>query len=174
MPITREKKAEIIKELENKIKQAQMVVFLNFHGLKVKDGQNLRRDLKKEKLEYKVAKKTLIKIALQNLNLAPENINLEGEIALGFSKSGELVLLPKILFGFQKTHPEIKVLGGLFENRYIDAARLEEISKLPPRDILYANLVGQLSSPLRSLIITLRGPMNNFGRIIYQLSQNKQ
>ena len=173
MAIAKQKKSEIIKDLEDRIKKSNLLVFLNFHGLKVKDTQNLRRKLKKEKIEYKVAKKTLISIALKNSTINPENLNMEGEVGVSLSQTKEISALPKILVRFKKEHPGIKILGGFFEKQYLDGKRIEEISKLPSREIIYANLVGQLQSPIRGFINALNGPINNFGRIIYQMSQKK-
>lgn len=168
---TREKKAGIIKDLQERMKSSNLTVFLNFHGLKFKDMQTLRRQLKKDNIQCRVAKKTLIKLALQNLKINTENINLEGEVGLGLSRSEEIRALPKILFSFKKEQPNIKILGGIFENQYIDGNKVEEISKLPPKTILYANLIGQLASPLRGLVETIKSPLGGLVNIIHQVSQ---
>lgn len=174
MVITREKKSEIIKDLEGRIKKSNLIVFLNFHGLKVKDTQGLRRKLKKEKIEYRVAKKTLIGLALKNSAIDSANLNMEGEIGVSLAQTEEISVLPKILAGFKKEYPGIKILGGFFEKQYLDGKRIEEISKLPPRKMIYANFIGQLNAPIGGFISVLNGPLNNFGRIIYQMSQKKQ
>ena len=60
MAITRQKKEEILKNLEEDIKQANIIVFVNFHGLSVLGAMELRRILKQISAKYIVAKKTII------------------------------------------------------------------------------------------------------------------
>lgn len=173
MLLTRQKKQEIIKRLEEKFGKAALVAFLNFHGLKVKDSSELRSKLKKHGFEYKVAKKTFGRIALKNLGLDAEKINLEGEVAFGLSYE-DPVGLPKIVFDFAKIHPEIKVLGGIFEKQYIDASALNIMAKLPVREVLLGQAVSAISLPLQGLIGTLNSPLINFVYLLQNLSKSKK
>lgn len=173
MPLTKQKKQEIIKGLEEKFQKAKLIAFLNFHGLKVKDNSDLRTQLKKQGLEYKVAKKTFARIALKNLGFDAQNLNLEGETAFAMGYD-DPAILPKIVFNFAKAHPEIKVLGGLFEKQFIDSSVFNQFAKLPSRDVLLGQLVGALNSPLRSLVGTLNVPISNFVYFIDNLSKAKK
>ena len=86
MAISRQKKEEILKNLREDIKQAGIIVFVNFHGLSVLRATELRRVLRQIGAKYVVAKKTIIKKAFEKSGFSGELPELEGEIALAFSK----------------------------------------------------------------------------------------
>ncbi|OGZ22952.1 MAG: 50S ribosomal protein L10, partial [Candidatus Nealsonbacteria bacterium RIFCSPLOWO2_01_FULL_41_9] len=58
--LSKTKKAEILKDLKDKVAKQKAMVFVDFTGLKVKDISKLRKELKKNQNEMKVAKKTLV------------------------------------------------------------------------------------------------------------------
>ena len=88
MAITKEKKEEIVKELTDLFQNSKSVVFADYKGLSVKDSQSLRRKLRENEVSYKVAKKTLIKIAAENAGF-PEWVEVDLE-----NKTGNVTRLP--------------------------------------------------------------------------------
>ena len=62
----------------------------------------------------------------------------------------------RIVYNFEKTHKDnIRVLGGVFEGKYLGREAILEIAMIPPIEVLYGQLVGVLASPYRKLVITL-------------------
>ena len=151
--LTKDKKKEIVAELNEALDGAKSLVFVNFKGLPVSMVTELRRSLTKENVSYRVAKKTLMKIALDK-RFDGELPALEGETAMIY---GVDALAPsRIVYNFEKTHKEnIKVLGGVFEGKYLGRDGILAIAMIPPIEVLYGQLVGILSSPYRSLVVTL-------------------
>jgi large subunit ribosomal protein L10 len=131
MTLTRQKKEQIVKELKDWIRQSQIVVFVNFHGLSNALSQEVRGLLKVTGARYLVAKKTLIKRSLADFNFSGELLDLEGEVALVFSQSDALAAA-KAICQFSKQHEEIKLLGGIFENAYVNKAAISVLASLPP------------------------------------------
>jgi len=87
MSITKQKKGEIIKNLSEKFSKAKSIVFLGFQGLTVKEDEELRNKLRNESIDYKVAKKTLIKRSLKEVKIENvDDIELEGPVgaAIGY------------------------------------------------------------------------------------------
>lgn len=156
MPITKQKKTQIIELMKEKTAAAGSVVFVNFHGLTVSAERKLRRSLKERGVGYTVVKKTLLKRAL------PETPELEGEVALAY---GPDPFLPaKGIHEFQQKIKEgLKILGGLFEKKLLSADEMIKIAQIPPRHELYGRLVLMLSWPLRSLAV-----------VVDQISKNKK
>jgi len=153
MALTKDKKKEIVSELNTVLETAESLVFLNFKGLPVSLATELRRNLTKEGIGYKVAKKTLIKIALDK-RFAGELPNFEGETAMIYGK--DKLAPSRIVYNFEKTHKDnIRVLGGVFEGKYLGREAILEIAMIPPIEVLYGQLVGVLASPYRKLVITL-------------------
>ena len=116
MAISKAKKVEIIDTLTKGLKEAETVTFVNFHGLTVKEVTELRRNLRKEGVKYYVAKKTLVKRALDAEKVTGTLPELTGELALAWSS--DPIASAKGVFEFQKTHKEkVKLLGGVYRER---------------------------------------------------------
>lgn len=154
MAISKQKKGEIIDKLGKAIKDAKSLVFVNFHGLKVSDSTNLRRELKKEGVSYQVSKKTLTKRVLDAEKFEGAQPELTGELAMAW---GEDEVAPaRGIYAFAKKFPEaLKILGGVFEGKYMSAAEMTEIASIPSLDVLRGKFVNVINSPLQRLAIAL-------------------
>ena len=82
MAKTKAEKAAIIEKLEKGIKGASSAVFVHFSKLSVADETAMRRSLRAEGVSYTVAKKTLIRRALDTLGHKHDELPLEGEVAV--------------------------------------------------------------------------------------------
>lgn len=154
MAISKEKKIEIYNGINKAIKGAQSVVFINFHGLGVGDTTDLRRKLKGEGVNYYVAKKTLIKRALDENKFEGNIPQLDGELALAYSD--DLTAPARGVFDFQKSHKDnISILGGIFEGRYMDQTAMTEIAAIPSVNVLYGQFVNIINSPIQGLVVAL-------------------
>jgi len=143
----------MIKELETAVSKSESVVFVNFHGLNVSDETHLRRDLRNQEIGYKVSRKTLLRRALTG-KAEGEIPELPGEVAIVYSK--DATSSPREIYNFQKTHKDIlSILGGIFEGKFIGAERMMEIAMIPSREVLYAQLVNLINSPIQRFAVVL-------------------
>ena len=154
MAITRAKKGEIVLKLKKAFKDAKSLVFVNFRGLKVSDTSSMRRALKNEGVSYTVAKKTLTNKALEGEKFTGVQPSLEGELALAWGD--DLVAPARGIYAFQKKFPEnLKIMGGVFEGRFMTAFEMEDIAKIPTLDILRGKFVNIINSPIQRLVVGL-------------------
>jgi len=154
MAITKEKKVEIVKDLEAAIKGVKSIVFVNFHKLPVKDTTTLRRSLREQGVGYKVAKKTLIKSALSTVKAEGEMPELGGEVAIAFGKD-ELAPAREV-YNFVKTHKDsVQILGGVFEGKYLNKEAMLAIAMIPPLQTLRGMFVNLINSPIQRIAIAL-------------------
>ena len=154
MAITRAKKGEVVEKLKKAFKDAKSLVFVNFRGLNVANVTQMRRALKSEGVSYTVAKKTLTKRALAEEGFKGVEPVLEGELALAW---GEDPVAPaRGVYGFQKKFPEnLKIMGGVFEGRFMTAVEMEEIAKIPTLEVLRGKFVNIINSPIQRWVIAL-------------------
>ncbi len=156
MAITKEKKEEICKKVKGIVDDFSTVVFVNFHGLNVIDTTQLKFSLREEDSFYTVAKKTLVKKVLQDSSVAGEIPELEGELALAYSK--DQIASARGVYEFQKKHKDnISILGGIFEGAYVDKDKMSSIAQIPPLQTLRAQFVNIINSPIQGLVIALNG-----------------
>lgn len=159
------KKEEMIKDLEGAISGSESLVFVNFHGLKVSDETVLRRELRKEGVNYKVSRKTLLARALQG-KAEGEIPELAGEVAIAYSKparlddtsrsGGDATVVPREIYNFQKTHKGLlSIIGGIFEGKFLGKDKMMEIAMIPSREVLYAQFVNLINSPIQRFAVVL-------------------
>lgn len=154
MAITKAKKGEVVEKLTNAFKGAASVVFVNFKGLTVGKTTDMRSQLRKEGISYSVAKKTLTERALDDQKYAGEKPALEGELALAWGE--DLVAPAREVYSFQKKFPEnLKILGGVFEGRYMSKSEIEGIATIPPTPVLRGMFVNIINSPIQRFAIAL-------------------
>ena len=169
MALTKVQKQKILDDLKEKIAKQKAMVFVDFTGLKVKDLSNLRKKLKESDNELKVAKKTLLALALKNAGLKIEVKKIKGEIALVFGYKNE-ISPAQTVYQFAEANPNLKILGGILENKLIDAEKIIELAKLPTREELLAGLVGSIFAPVTNLVNVLQG---NIKGLLYVLAKAK-
>lgn len=156
MALTRAKKEEVVADLDKRISGSSMAVFTNFHGLDVKGMTELRRSLRKEGVEYVVAKKRLIAIALEKNGIASSE-GMDGEVGVALA-SDDPTAAARITHNFAKKHAEtFQVLSGVFEKRAIMKADVIALATIPPREVLLGQLLGVLAGPMRGLVTVLSG-----------------
>jgi large subunit ribosomal protein L10 len=153
--LLKSKKEEMIKDLDKAIKGSSSVVFVNFHGMKVADETILRRSLREQGVDYKVSRKTLLKRALVK-KAEGEIPELSGEVAMAYSK--DEVASSREIYNFQKTHKGIlEILGGIFEGKFVGKEKMMEIAMIPSREVLYAQFVNLINSPIQKFVVVLNG-----------------
>ena len=154
MAVSRAKKVAVVEKLKKAFKDAKSLVFVNFRGLNVANVTQMRRALKSEGVSYTVAKKTLTKRALAEEGFKGVQPALEGELALAWGEDS--VAPARGIYGFQKKFPEsLKIMGGIFEGRFMTALEMEEIARIPTLEVLRGKFVNIINSPIQRLIIGL-------------------
>ena len=154
MAINKEKKKKIVSDVSKVVKDADSVVFVNFHGLPVLDTTILRKTLKGQGIGYLVSKKTLAKRALDEAKIEGTLPVMEGELALAYGK--DLIAPAREVYAFQKKYPNlIQIIGGVFEKRYMNKEEMTDIAAIPPLQVLYGQVVNLINSPIQQFVMAL-------------------
>lgn len=170
MAKTKQKKEELFKDLKAKLSGSKSVVFAQFNGLGVKEMEDLRNKCREEEVEYFVAKKTLLKKALEEVGFeVPE---LEGEVSVAFSIKDE-VAAAKILDTFAKSHEQVKFLAGILENQIITAEKVKGLAGLPSKDELLAKMVGSIKAPISGFVNVLSGNLRGLVNVLSAIKDSK-
>ena len=156
MPLTRERKEDLVAEYTDLLKNSRAVIFSGYRGLNNKDLTRLRRNVMDARGIYRVAKLTLLQIALEQAGYpVPEQL-LSGEpVAVGFCLE-EIPAVAKAITEFADENELVEVLGGLMPERELSAAEIEALADLPPLDTLRAQIIGMLDAPAANLVGVLQ------------------
>ena len=154
MPLTKDKKKEIVSDLKGAVGESQSLVFVNFHGLSVADANVMRKSLRESAVKFAVAKKTLVKKALGESSVEGEIPELKGELALAWG--ADLIAPARGVYEFQKKYDgKVSILGGIFEGKYMTAVSMTEIASIPPVDVLRGMFVNIINSPIQRMVIAI-------------------
>jgi large subunit ribosomal protein L10 len=151
MAISKAKKTEIIEKLEVGLKNAETVSFVNFHGLTVKDVTILRKELREAGVSYYVAKKTLVKRALDAHGVTGTQPELPGELAIAWSM--DAVASAKGVHEFAKTHKDkIALVGGVYQGKYLSKDEIVTLAAIPSMLGLRSQFVGMLNNSIANVV----------------------
>jgi len=153
--MVKQNKMGAVESLAEKFQRAKSVVLTDFRGLTVGDITILRSDLRREKVEYRVVKNRLARIALQKAGCDSLDELLIGPTAIAFGYH-DPVPAARIIFDFTQKYEKLKLKGGLLEGKRIDLPTIEKLSKLPSKDQLLGKLMGSLQSPTMKFVFSLR------------------
>jgi len=155
MAISKDKKRAIVAKLADAFKEATSVAFVSFTKLTVKDASQMRKALKDAGVSYYVAKKTLIRKALEKSGYAGETPELPGEVAVAWTTE-DVTAPSRGVYEFgKKLKGALTLVGGVFEGAFADAKKIEAIATIPPLPILRGMFVNVVNSPIQGLVIAL-------------------
>ncbi|MBX3112807.1 MAG: 50S ribosomal protein L10 [Fimbriimonadaceae bacterium] len=144
-------KARVIEETGERFQRSKGVLFTEYRGLKVKELQLLRKQLGEKGGELQVVKNTLFGLAAGE-GASPLTETLKsGPTAVVFLYENESDCA-KVVMDFAKTHKSLVVKGGLINGKVFDGSGVEELSKLPPRDVLISQIIGLVAAPIADLV----------------------
>lgn len=155
MAITKDKKREIIAKLTEAFNEAKAIVFVTFSKLTVKDASQMRRDLSKEGVRYYVAKKTLIRKALEAKGYEGVIPEMPGEIAVAWTDEDATAPARTLYEYGKKLKGALTLAGGVFENAFADAEKITAIATIPPLPVLRGMFVNVINSPIQGLVVAL-------------------
>ena len=166
--LTKKQKREIVENLSDKISRTKSVVFVEFTGMNTAEISELRRELKKNQAELKVAKKTLVNLALEKNNHHFDLDQFKTQVAVAFGYADEVGAI-KVLDKISKTNKALKMLAGIIGKDYYTEESLAVLARLPSREELLGKLVGTISAPISGFVNVLGGNMRGLVRVLSKI-----
>lgn len=163
-------KLDAVEALNQEFGKASSAVFVDYTGMNMALLGELRDKLRESGGKMLVAKNTFIKIAGEQSGfpqeaLVDEVLSGQTAVVIGYEDAVSPI---QILGKFAKEKEFPKVKAGVVEGQFQTEANVIAISKMPGRDVLQAQVVGAISSPLYGLVGTLQG---NLTKLVFILKQ---
>lgn len=158
MAKTKEQKKAILERLISAFKSGMPAVFIHFKGVTVKDESAMRTSLKRDSVSYFVAKKTLMKKALEGSGIKGEVPELKGEIAVAYATGGDDETLPaRLVQGFSKQFgvERFSILGGIFERVLTGRDEIVAVASIPSLATLRGMFANIINSPRQRFAVVL-------------------
>lgn len=163
------KNQAVLEELQEKVTRAKSIALIDYAGTTVNDQVELRQAVNAAGGEVRVAKNTLIKIALNTELL---NESLEGMTALVFSYEDEVSAL-KPMVTFHKDKDKLVIKQGMLEDKVLSAADVIKLSELPGKDQLIATLISRLQGPSYGMVNVLKAGQRNLVQVLKAIAEKE-
>ncbi|CUU05332.1 MAG: 50S ribosomal protein L10 [Fimbriimonadales bacterium] len=166
------KKVAQVEQIRGWLQKAHAQILVDYRGLTVREITDLRRQLRSAGAELHVVKNTLYRRAY-NGDL-PEGLepHLEGMTAVAFVM-GDEAACAKALTDFIKQVRKAEVKTLILSGKVYPASAVETLAKMPPREVLLAQVVGALQSPITGLVGTLSELIGQFVRTLQAVADKK-
>jgi large subunit ribosomal protein L10 len=153
-------KEKKVVEIRERFENTRGAILADFRGLTVSEITVLRRALKANQAEMQVVKNRLVRLAIQDTPFSILDKEFQGPTAVTFC-DGEMIEPARELSKFAAAHPALEIKCGMFDGNLMDGSEVERIAKLPPREVLLAQLFGTLQGPITGLVRALNGILVN-------------
>ena len=168
-------KIEVVNDLTQKFKDSSGIYLTKYTGMNVAQATNLREQFRKNEVLYLVSKNTLTKLAVKNAGFADKLDDLlTGQIGIAYSLN-DPTAPARVIRNYEKENKgsSLEVVGLIFEGKVFNADKYTEISNLPSRDELLAQLVGCFNQPISKIVGTLNGAMSKLVMALSNLKETK-
>jgi large subunit ribosomal protein L10 len=165
-------KADQVAALTERFQHAASVAVTDYSGLTVEKATLLRKELRQKNVGYLVAKNTLLKIAAHQAGLKDIDPYLTGQTAIAFGTE-DPGPMAKVLFDFGKTSEKPKIKAIFIEGRLYTGAEIERVAKLPGREQLLSQVIGNIIAPLQNFMFTLNAVTRDFVGTVEALKEKQ-
>jgi large subunit ribosomal protein L10 len=171
--LTRVQKEEQVAFLKQRVDRATSALAMDYRGLTVAQLTELRRKLRElgeGQTDYRVAKNTLLRRAINGTRFEGLGRYLEGPTAVAFAFE-DASSVARVLVDYAKDNEKLGLKGGVVEGEVLDAKGIEALSKLPSKLELRGMLAGTLQAPLRNVAGTLYALLGHVRNALEQRQQ---
>ena len=168
--MNKEKKQNYIKEMSTQFDKSEAVIVAHYQGLTVKQLDDLRKQMRKHGIIFKVTKNRITKLAIEKTKCKDLSNLFTGPTAVALSE--DAITSAKILTKFSKDHQNLKILGGIMGNDILDVAGVQNVASLPSLEEARAKIVGILRSPAQKIASILLAPAQKIA--ILSLEKSKK
>ncbi len=173
MPISKERRGELIAEYTEWFKRSQAVVIAAYQGVGTAELYRLRTKIHEAQGDLHVVKNTLAGIALKNAGLPVPEKMLTGSAIIGFCFA-DPAAVAKAMTTFAGEVQKFEIKGGVLGNRIIDANGVKALAELPPRPVLLGGLVATIQGPMSQLVNIINAPMRELAQVLKARSEQGQ
>ena len=142
----RAEKEALIEELKEDLGGAAVVLVTRQSGMTVGEAADIRGKMRDIEATHRVAKNRLVKIAVEGTPFEGVSDLLTGPTTLTYHQE-DPVGPAKALIDYVKSNPKVEIVGGAMDGKMLDAAGVEQLSKLPGKNELRAKIAGLLKAP---------------------------
>ncbi|HHT17509.1 MAG TPA: 50S ribosomal protein L10 [Papillibacter sp.] len=165
-------KQAIVAELTEKLKSAGGVL-VDYSGITVVEDTEMRRAMRNAGVDYAVVKNTLTRFAAKNVGFDELDPILNGTTALAVSAEDPVAAAKLISEYAGKPNSKIKVKAGFVSGKVISPAEVDALAKLPPKEVLVAQVLGTMMAPISGFVNVLNANIRGLAVALQAIADKK-
>jgi large subunit ribosomal protein L10 len=151
--MNKEQKTAVVEEVASQIQGSEAIFAVDYRGISVPQAAELRARLTEAGARFRVVKNTLTLLAADKAGAEELKELLEGPTAFTFVPTeGDPALAAKALATFRREHDVLEFKGGRMGGDVLSVEELQALAQLPAREVLNAQVVGMVASPITGLV----------------------
>tara|TARA_Y100000590_G_scaffold210847_1_gene238880 strand:- start:127 stop:636 length:510 start_codon:yes stop_codon:yes gene_type:complete len=154
--MNKEKKKIYIEEMKGFFSKTKSIFVTHYQGLSVKQIDQLRSEMRKHGILFKITKNRITKLALNGTKYQKLENLFSGPTGVAFSD--DAITSAKILTKFAKSHSNLKIIGGIMDEEPLTVEEVAKIATLPTLDEARGKIVGILKAPAQKIMSILLAP----------------
>ena len=169
----KEEKSATVAELAENFGRASIALISEYKGLNAGESDDMRRRIRAVSGEFRVAKNTLLRLAIKDTSFAALDSQLGGSVGLILSYA-DPVELAKTVSSLKDLGEKFKVRGGVLDGKPLSPEEINELASLPPREVIMSQLLGLLQAPATQLVRLLNEPGTMVARLIDAIGRKRE
>lgn len=165
-------KEQSVSKIGEAIREAKSIYLTDFTGMNVELVSRMRRKLRDAKVDYRVVKNTLTKLALHEHGVTGLDAYLEGPTGIAFG--ADEVGAAKVLAEFAKEFEKPALKAAYVAGHLYGPDGIKVLAQLPPREVLLGQFIGALRSPMQGVVGVLSGALRQMVGVIDAIGTKKQ
>lgn len=166
-------KQQAIKGLNDSFLKAKSAILADYRGLTVSEMNNVRNRLRDVSVEFKVVKNTLTRIAIKETDADSLADYFKGPTAVAFSDD-DPVAGAKVMMELVEEYSAFEIRAGILGSKLLNEADIKALAKLPPKDVLLAQLLSVMNGVTTGLVTVLSGNARNLVQVLASIKEKKE
>ena len=166
-----EAKRETVASLREQLSHSRTLIVSEYRGLTVREIADIRRNLRKQAVSYRVVKNRLMRIAAADTLGNALDPLLVGPTAIAFGT--DETATAKAVIDAMRPYRQVRITGGLLGTRAIDADGVTRLATLPSREVLLSQLAGACAAPLATTAGLFDAPLREIAGLVAALAERK-
>jgi large subunit ribosomal protein L10 len=148
-------KQATVEALAERIRTASSGVLVDYKGITVEEDSALRRELRKNGVDYNVVKNTLMRFAVDKVGMGGLDTVLQGTTSLATTTEDPIAPVRILSEYAKKLNGKFEIKAGFMDGRVLSMDEISGIAALPSKEALYAKVLGTMLAPITSLAVCL-------------------
>jgi large subunit ribosomal protein L10 len=159
MDMLKVKKTEVIDELAGNLSKCAVAITTDYRGMTAKEMVQLRKQLHMQGVEYKVIKNTLARLAAEKAGVKGLEPFFTGPMAIAISFDDPVKPAKILADHIKAVNSVMKIKGGMLGSKVLTTADVISLANIPSREVLLAQLLGSMKSPIQSFHFVISAPV---------------